>query len=324
MKETNAMIKLNASLKSALWGGTKLKEVYGKHTSLPIVAESWELSSHPSGASTIAEGPLASMSFPEYLKKEGPAILGTHGQKFEAFPILIKFIDARDSLSIQVHPNDHYAKLRENSYGKTEMWLVLDCEPGACLYYGVKEPLTPEAFREHIKNNTLTSVLNKVPVKKGDVFFIEAGTIHAIGAGIVICEIQQNSDMTYRVYDYGRKDAAGTLRELHIDKAMDVSRLTPPLESPGPQGPCETLEGGTRQLLRSCPYFTSVNYTCDSRLSLPLTPDSFLSLILLDGEAVITLENQTMHCKKGDSIFIPAQEGMAKIDGCCSFIATTV
>lgn len=191
------------------------------------MAESWELSTHKDGESVIRDGEYMGMSLSSFVAQDKENILGKNASKFEFFPILIKFIDALDSLSIQVHPSDEYALTNEKEYGKTEMWYILDCEEDAFLYYGFNREITKEEFRKRLNDNTILDVLNKVYVKKGDVFFINAGTVHAIGKGIMICEIQQNSNTTYRVYDYNRKDKFGNLRDLHIDKAIDVSYLSP-------------------------------------------------------------------------------------------------
>ena len=174
--------------------------------------------------------------------------MGRNAAAFENFPVLIKLIDAKEALSIQVHPSDAYALQVEHEYGKTEMWVVIDCDPGATLYFGVNRPVSREEFQRRVQEGTVTQVLDQVEVRPGDVFFIQAGTIHAIGAGILICEIQQNSNCTYRVYDYGRLGADGKPRELHIQKALDVCRLTPE-EGVRSTGPVYPLAGGTAQEL---------------------------------------------------------------------------
>lgn len=186
-----SIVKLTPAFKDYLWGGTKLKENYGKKTDMDPVAESWELSVHPDGPSIVASGEYEGLSFPEYLEKKGKSVLGTKGNTFEFFPILIKFIDAKQPLSIQVHPDNEYALRVEHEYGKTEMWYILDCEPDSFLYFGVNKEITKEEFERRIHDNTLLDVLKAVPVHKGDVFFIKSGTIHAIGAGIQICEINK-------------------------------------------------------------------------------------------------------------------------------------
>ena len=209
-------IKLKPALKDYIWGGTRLKSDFHKTSDLERVAESWELSCHKDGPSIIENGELAGLTLDEYVKRYGTNVLGTNCSKFESFPILIKLIDAKDNLSVQVHPDNDYALRVEGEYGKTEMWYIVDCDDGAELLYGFKNSISKEEFKERIQNNTLTEVTNRVRVNKGDAFFIEAGCLHAIGKGIVIAEIQQNSNTTYRIYDYGRLGTDGKPRDLHI------------------------------------------------------------------------------------------------------------
>lgn len=315
-------IQLQAAYKDYLWGGTKLREEYGKNADLDCVAESWELSNHEAGQSIVLNGPYSGKDFGTYLKEQPKEILGTNCDKFEDFPILIKFIDAKSALSIQVHPEDAYALEKESSYGKTEMWYVLSCEEDAFLYYGVNKTLTKEEFKKHIEDNTLMEVLNKVNVKPGDVFFIEAGTIHAIGAGIVICEIQQNSNLTYRVYDYNRKDAEGKTRPLHIEQALEVCKLEP--EKRQLEDKC--VKEGTNELkeLASCKYFKTTRCIVEEAYELPMSSDSFKSIIVLEGTGYLKEGDESLAFKKGDSFFIPANTENVKIEGSCSLILSEV
>lgn len=318
------ILKLEPAFKDYLWGGTKLKTEYKKQSDLDIVAESWELSNHPAGSSIITNGNYANMTFVEYLEKEGKKVWGKNAQDFENFPVLIKFIDAKQALSIQVHPDDEYALHVEKEFGKNEVWYILDCEPGSFLYFGVNQSLSKESFRKHIEDNTLLDVLNKVEVNKGDVFFIEAGTIHAIGAGIMICEIQQNSNSTYRVYDFGRVDANGNSRELHIDKAVDVSRLTPSEKTYGQQ-PKESLsDDNTKSTLATCKYFTTSAFDVKDSITLCADENSFHSLIILEGEGSVVRGEENVTYKKGDSIFLPAGAQDYTVNGNVSFILTTI
>ena len=199
-----AILKLKPSGKDYIWGGHKLVDNYGKEMTGDRLAETWELSCNPDGPSFVANGEDAGKTLRQYIEEHGKKVLGTNCERFEDFPILTKFIDAQDNLSIQVHPDNEYALKNEGQYGKTEMWYVVDAEEGACLYHGFNREISKDEFAKRIEEDTLLEVLNKVPVHKGDVFFIEAGTIHAIGKGLIIAEIQQNSNVTYRVYDYGR------------------------------------------------------------------------------------------------------------------------
>ena len=249
--------------------------------------------------------------------------MGKNCEQFTEFPVLIKFIDAKDALSIQVHPSDEYALKHEGEYGKTEMWIVMDCEPGAFLYFGVNRALSKEEFRRRIEENTVLEVLNRVDVHPGDVFFIESGTIHAIGAGILICEIQQNSNCTYRVYDYDRRGADGKPRELHIEKALAVSNLTP--SAPEQRQEAEqTVPGGSIGDLASCKYFTTQRLTVDGTMTLPVDDRSFVSLVITEGTGTATGSENAVSFQAGDSLFVPAGAGEIKLSGSCPDIKTTV
>ena len=298
------MVKLSPAFKDYIWGGTKLKTEFNKKSEFEKTAESWELSTHKDGESTIITGPYTGKKLSEYIDISREEILGKNGSAFEFFPILIKFIDAHDSLSIQVHPDDEYALKNEGEYGKTEMWYILDCEDDAFIYYGFKEKITKSEFENRIKENTLLDVLNKVPVKKGDVFFIKSGTVHAIGKGNLICEVQQNSNTTYRVYDYNRKDKDGKTRPLHVKKALDCSNLTPPENNDF--GKSIKTDSYERETLAECNYFKTEKITVTDNAKISITPDSFHSVIVIDGEGQISAGDEILPFTKGDSIFVPA------------------
>ena len=316
-------IKLKPAFKDYLWGGTRLRDDFGKDCDFDKIAESWELSCHKDGNSVVADGEFAGLTLAQYIEKEGKSVLGTNCEKFENFPILIKLIDAKDNLSVQVHPNNEYAQRVEGEYGKTEIWYVVDCDEGASLLYGFKHNITKEEFRERIENNTLLEVTNSVPVKKGDVFFIEAGTLHAIGKGILIAEIQQNSNTTYRIYDYGRVGADGKPRQLHIDKAIDVTNLCP--AKPYPQSEPVDMGGWTRKRLAKCEYFTVDVINVDTSASLEADKSSFVNILVLDGGCVLSSEgNDAVELKKGDSVFIPAGLGKFELTGKCSAVMTHI
>lgn len=297
---------LQPPVKDYLWGGTRLKTEFGYATDQAIAAEAWVLACHKDGTSVVMNGPLAGQPLSAALECFGPAALGDKAAAFPVFPLLIKLIDARERLSVQVHPADDYAQTAEGEYGKTEMWYVVDCEPGASLIYGFQRGLTKTEFRRRIEDNTLLEVCNVVPVQKGDVFFIEAGTLHAIGAGILIAEVQQNSNTTYRVSDYGRLGADGKPRALHIDKAVDVTRTEPPCRPYGAVGETAALPGGTCRALASCPYFTAQLLHVTSQLSVGCY-ESFTSLVCLDGAATFTWDGgQPLLLGKGSSLLLPA------------------
>ncbi len=308
-------IRLKPAFKDYLWGGRRLVEEFNKACDLDIVAESWELSTHKDGSSIICGGEFDGMSFRDFVEKYGSEVLGKRALAFDNFPILIKFIDAKDNLSVQVHPDDAYALENEGEYGKTEMWYILACDEGASLYYGFRRELTKDELVQRIENNTLLEVLNKVPVKKGDVFFIEAGTVHAIGAGTVICEIQQNSNTTYRVYDYDRRDKNGNPRELHIEKAVEVSTLAPAKSK-------AAFEDS--EMLAECKYFTVKKADICGERTFTISEDCFKSMIVTDGEGVLIMNSTKTTLQKGDSIFIPAQNGEFTVTGQCELIFSTV
>ena len=311
-----AVLKLTPSYKDYLWGGNKLKSDFHKTFDGDVLAESWELSCHVDGKSIVAEGPFAGKSLQEYVEWEGKKVLGKNCMQFQNFPILIKFIDAKDNLSIQVHPSDEYALSNEGQYGKTEMWYVVDCSEEAFLYYGFKEQIDLDEFERRIQEDTLLEVLKEVPVKKGDVFFIEAGTIHAIGKDIVIAEIQQNSNVTYRVYDYGRVGLDGKKRDLHIEKALAVTNRDPKVR-------VESFEPH----LGTCKYFTVDKMILDGRFMQKMTGkvdgDSFLHILILEGYGSIVSDGETKF-SKGDSILLTAATGEFEISGCCEALLTTI
>ena len=303
-----AILKLKAPCKDYIWGGNRLREEYGKELDSDKIAESWELSCHKDGQSTVPNGPLSGKTLSEAIAALGKDVLGERGKKFDFFPVLIKLIDAKKDLSVQVHPDDEYARKYENSYGKTEMWYVVDCEEGARLFYGFKEKTSKEEFEKRIKDNTLTDILRSVEVKKGDCFFIPSGTIHAIGKGMLIAEIQQNSNTTYRVYDYGRRGADGKLRELQIDKAIDVSKLTQS-DTSDKQGKPEEIPGGTKCALASCPYFTTEKYVVDGEVEIDVTGDSFASLVVTEGSGKVVGSENEVEFKPADRLYVTPGSG---------------
>lgn len=313
------ILKLNPVFKDYLWGGTKLRDEYGFQSDLEKLAEGWMLSCHKDGENTIANGEYSGNSLTQVVKNH-PEYLGENGKKFEYFPILIKLIDAKNNLSVQVHPDNEYALRVEKEYGKTECWYILDCDEGAELIYGFNREISSDEFRKRISDNTFLETVNKVKVKKGDLFFIEAGTLHAIGKGILLAEIQQNSNTTYRVYDYGRLGADGNLRELHIDKAVDVTNCTPPVRSTKPEGKEEVFENYTIQLLTSCDLFNVTKVSVDGEFTGVADEKSFVSVLVTDGDG--TIDNEII--KKGDSLFIPANYGEFTVKGKLELIITRV
>lgn len=296
---------LKAPIKDYLWGGTRLIDEFGFKTDKEKAAEAWVLSCHKDGNSIVKNGEHAGKTLQEVLDVWGKDVLGVKAARFTYFPILIKLIDAKDRLSVQVHPDDEYALSHEGEYGKTEMWYVVDCDEGAQLIYGFNQDITQGEFLERINNNNLSPVCNYVPVKKGDVFFIEAGTMHAIGKGILIAEVQQNSNTTYRVSDYGRLGADGKPRQLHIKQAIDVTKTKTPSMPYGNVGDVTLYPFGTVRELSKCDYFTSELINLDGNVGV-YDNESFISLLVTEGEVLLSYTGGMMSLKKGDSVFVPA------------------
>ena len=294
--------KLYPVCKDYLWGGSKLKEAYGKRTELTPCAESWELSFHPDGETRLENGAtLASAVTPD--------ALGTNATAFPFFPVMVKLIDARQDLSVQVHPSDDYALTHEDSFGKTEMWYIVEAEPGAGIYLGFSRDVTREEYESAIAEERLTDLLNFYPVKAGECYFIPAGTIHAIGGGCLICEIQQNSNLTYRVYDYGRRDKEGNLRQLHVDKALRVTDLHRYAPTPAPG-----------DLLGCSKYFHVSKLNVKDEISMTTDLKSFHALTCIRGEG--TLDGKCV--RQGDSFFVPADHGAYCVRGDMELILTEV
>ena len=311
------ILKLIPACKDYLWGGHRLSEEYGVEYDGDVLAEAWVLSCHPDGMSVIANGGYKGKTLNEYIDAEGKQVLGINCRRFREFPILIKFIDAKDNLSIQVHPDNRYALKNEGQYGKTEMWYVMDAGEDACLYYGFKKEITKEEFERRIEQDTLMEVLNAVPVHKGDMLFIESGTIHAIGKNILIAEIQQNSNVTYRVYDYGRVGKDGKKRDLHIEKAIAVTNRVPIVR-----------DNSSYPHVADCDYFTVDKLNMDGSFLRKVEGEvgeaSFESILILDGEGTISAEEESLNYKKGDSFFLPAGSGKYILEGRCDALITTI
>lgn len=313
----NPIVKLDPAFKDNLWGGVKLRTVFGKQCDYDIIAESWELSAHPDGQSMIAEGTYKGMLFNDYLSIIGKAGLGWKCQAQDRFPILIKFIDAQQTLSIQIHPDDEYALENENEYGKNEMWYVVDCKPGAYLYCGLSRDVDKTELKQRIADNTITEVLNKIAVKKGDVVMVKAGTIHAIGAGIMICEVQQNSNSTYRMYDYDRRDKYGNPRELHVKKALDVVDTQMYIKDNKSEMLLEENEHFSQWLLVQCKYFECFKYEIYDEARITIDESSFLSLVFIEGSGSMYCDDceRKLQYKAGESFFVRAGKRTVVIQG---------
>lgn len=322
--EPESIIRLEPAYKDYLWGGTGLRDIYHKKCDYDIIAESWELSAHPSGQSVIAEGRYKGMLFGDYISKIDKSNLGWKCQAYEEFPILIKFIDAKEKLSIQVHPGDEFALVEEGEYGKNEMWYIMDCQEGASLYCGFKQEVTAEELQKAIEEETLLNLLNEVKVKKGDTIFIPAGTIHAIGAGILVCEIQQNSNSTYRIYDYGRKDKYGNSRELHLDKALQVMNFSAEGMIQVQQELVQECTGYRKRILGQCKYFESTRIDVEKCAELTTEESSFTAVVITEGSGSISSEDKKLSFEPGDTFFVPAGKRKLIVEGRCQLIWTKV
>ncbi len=310
-------MKLVPFISETVWGGRRLIDEYSVETDKRNAAEAWVMSAHKNGSSVIANGEFAGHSLREvYL--EHPSLGGKNCEGFSDFPVLIKFIDAAADLSVQVHPDDAYCLKKGSGAGKTESWYILDCEPGAYLLLGFEKEISKEQFRTAIENGTLTDYVKKVPVKKGDFFFIEAGTLHAICKGILLAEVQQNSDTTYRIFDYNRLGLDGKPRELHIEDSINVTNTEVY------SNPCTPSVNGDVTELVSCPFFTERVLDIDGEFSAVAGSDSFVSLLILEGNGELCCAGETLSLKKGDSIFIPADCGEYKINGVVKVLETEV
>ena len=307
--------------KDYLWGGTRLKNEFGKNIDLSPLAETWECSTHKDGLCRAASGKFKGMYLRDILINN-PTFLGVYANKNGELPILIKFIDAYRNLSVQVHPDDEYAKKHENGQlGKSEMWYVLDALPDAELIYGFYHDITKKQLKDSLEDGSVEKYLQKIKINKNDTFFIEAGTVHAICKGALIAEIQENSNLTYRLYDYNRTDKNGQKRELHIDKALDVVNLK---SSANPRQPMRTLRycrGEATELISRCKYFLVhrclFNNECSRQLvNFKSNTNSFKVLLCIDGCGVLFMNNgESLNFFKGDCIFVPANAPDIKIHG---------
>ena len=301
------ILKLIPAGKNYLWGGTRLRDEYGKKIDLTPLAETWECSVHPDGPSHIMNGEFKGRTLAEVLAQH-PEYLGTKVKNGE-LPVLVKLIDAKKALSVQVHPDDEYARVYEHQNGKTEMWYVIDANEGASLIYGFQHKVTPEILKEAVDTGTLDKHLQKVGVHRGDVFYVPAGTVHGIGAGIPIAEIQESSNVTYRVYDYDRVDKNGKKRELHFDKAVQVMNMEIAPEAKQKSRLVKHYPGCSRELLCRCKYFETERIQVTKGFSFSVKEESFQILMCLDGYGQVeTMEadQKPVRFCKGETMFLPA------------------
>lgn len=328
MRDGNRPFLLLPAAKDYIWGGTRLREEYNKHIDVTPLAETWECSTHPDGPSRVASGAFAGEKLVDVLRAH-PEFIGTHPKTDGegGLPVLIKFIDAARDLSVQVHPSDEYARTHEHGQlGKTEMWYVLEAAPGASLVYGFRQDLTRPMLAASLEDDTVEKYLQKVEIHRGDVFLIESGTVHAIGAGAMIVEIQESSNLTYRMYDYHRLGKDGKPRELHIAKALDVVDLR---QKPLPeqlQRACEQHDGYSVELLEQCKYFRTERIhldTAQKSVAFSTGSESFEVLLCVDGSGTLRGEDVELSFRKGDCIFVPADSIGLEISGQSELLKVT-
>lgn len=319
-------LKLIPVYKDYLWGGRSLAKL-GRTLPEGIVAESWEVSAHPDGVSIIANGAFAGLSLPELLAKFGQLIIGTKLPKeyIHQFPLLVKLIDANQQLSVQVHPDDQYARIHEGGCGKNEMWYIIAADPGAEIIYGLAPGTTRESLAEAIRENRIENCLKTVPVAVGDAFNIPAGMVHGLGAGIVLAEIQQSSNLTYRLYDYNRTDALGNKRPLHIEKALEVidynsagqtGRLEPEV--------AENRPGLVRKRLIANGFFEVDLYELDGGIHETTAGERFFCYTFIEGDGRFSYQGGTLRFKMAESILIPAALEDYTIEGKAKFLKASL
>lgn len=289
--------------KERIWGGTKLKTYLNKPITSEITGESWEISTVENDISRISNGLFKGKTLNDILNDFPEAVLGTkvYEQFGKQFPLLFKYLDAREALSIQLHPNDELAKKRHNSFGKTEMWYVMQADTDSKLIVGFKENTSKEEYVQHIHNNTLIAILDTKEVKQGDVFLLETGTIHALGAGILIAEIQQTSDITYRVYDFDRRDASGNKRELHVDLSLEAINY----KTVDAQKQYAKIENNSNEVI-NCKYFTTNFIPLDGTVKVYKHGESFTVYMCVDGNFELNVNDEIYSYKKGDTVLLPA------------------
>ena len=310
-------------LKQTLWGGDKIIPFKHLESQMENVGESWEISGVKDNETIVANGPYKGMSLNQLVNEQKERLVGQENyQRFgDEFPLLIKFIDARQDLSIQVHPTDEIAHRQGKSRGKTEMWYALDSDAGAQLYNGLKQQITPEQYKAMVENDTITDALARYEVHEGDVFFIPAGRIHAIGAGCFVAEIQQTSDVTYRIYDYKRKDKNGNYRELHTQLASESIDYT---VQPNYRTEYEPRKNEGVQVI-TCPYFTTAVYDLTEPMTLDYSElDSFVILIAVKGEGRLICNGEEMSFQMGDTVLFPATTNEVRVEGDVKFLETYV
>lgn len=310
------ILKLLPAGKDYFWGGTRLRDEFGKKLDMTPLAETWECSVHPDGLSIVANGRYAGETLAAVLK-DHPEYLGTKAGDTKELPVLVKFIDVRQNLSVQVHPDDHYAGEHEGQNGKSEMWYVVDADEDASLIYGFAHPVTEKLLSDALAQGILEKHLRKIKAQRGDVYFIPAGVVHSIGAGTLVVEIQESSNVTYRVYDYERLDQNGQKREIHFDKAVAVMDMGV-AQDVNRRRCVHVYPGYSREVLCQCKYFETERIVVKTGLNFSVDRESFRIILCLDGEGQIETEDRDrkpVRFQKGDCLYIPAGIGRCHLSG---------
>lgn len=329
---------LEPACRTAPWGGTRLRDEFGIENKNLIkndisddelieldlseadsseIAEAWVLSCHPDGKSRVKNGEFKGKTLDEVLL-ENPRWMGRRAAKFNRFPVMVKLIDCKGGTSVHVHPDDEYAADTPDGQGKHDMWYIIDAEPDSEIIYGFTAELTQEEFRLRLEQSTLYEVLSSVKVKAGDVFNLEPGTVHAIGEGILLCEVQQSANTVYRVDDYGRE------RELNIPEALDVAITLPPTIPPGSTAAPEVLQSGTITPIGQCETFSASHMAVNGRAHIVVGQESFVSAVVVDGAGKVFSDREAFDVKKGGSLFFPSGIGRVTFSGKMDVIITTV
>ena len=314
-------LKVSYIAKAPIWSGRRLLDGWGMTTTDAVLGEAWMLTVRKNEMSVIQNGALCGMRLDDYITNYGSDVVGKNYHLEDGFPLLVKLIDAADRLSVQVHPDDDYAARVENDRGKTEMWYIVEADEGAEIIYGIKDGMSADEFREAVRGGRLTDTLHHGPVHAGETYFIPSGMLHAIGSGILIAEIQQNCDLTYRVYDYERRQADGTLRELHVDKALDV---TVPFTEEQVNAIRFAHGREDAQTLSHCPYFRTRRFNTATERSLTVSDESFAFMLCIGGSGSLTYQGVCYPLNRADGYYLPAGLGSIQLDGSAELLVASI
>lgn len=318
----NTPLVLAPVYKDYFWGGDRLKTDFHKETEVSPLAESWELACHAKGCNTILTAPYTGMTLRDLILQNGNAFLGSYCKNCEAVPIMVKLIDAKEGTSVQVHPNDSFGMKAAGQPGKAELWYILEAEPDAYIYHGLRYAITQEWMYMSIQDKSLLNIMNKIYVHPGDAYYVPAGSLHAVGPGVVLAEISQNSDVEFRVYDYHRKNEEGQYRPLQMDTAIAAAYCT--TLNATPQNLPQRIEGGQTRLLWTCSWFQANLYTVETAIALSVDSTSFQHILVVDGQGTLHAQGETVPLQKGSSVLLPAELGDISVEGRCQCIRSKV